>query len=100
MENSTIANNAGIGAGGIENFGRLLVIRNSAIIANLTDRVYQGGGVQNEGGFVEIINSTIAKKVGASSATGAGGVSNFGGLVSITNSTIRENQGLLLVVAL
>jgi acetyltransferase-like isoleucine patch superfamily enzyme len=92
LENSTIANNVAIGAGGILNQGAV-VISNSAIIANSTDQVISGGGILN-GGSLEIVNSTIAKNRAARSVFGGGGggVLNSGGQVSITNSTIRENE--------
>jgi hypothetical protein len=86
VENSTIAHNSAIGAGGIFSLGSL-VVRNSAIIFNDTDGVQAGGGILN-GGFAEIVNTTIAKNL---AGQGGGGLINFG-LVSITNSTIRENQ--------
>jgi hypothetical protein len=88
LENSTIANNVGIGAGGILSRG-VVVIRNSSVIFNAGDCCNPGGGVLNVGGSVEIVNSTIAKNT---AGEGGAGVANFGGQVSITNSTIRENQ--------
>jgi hypothetical protein len=88
LENSTIANNAGIGAGGILSRGAI-VIRNSAVIFNHGDCCNPGGGVLNVGGSVEIVSSTIAKNT---VGEGGGGVANFGGEISITNSTIRENE--------
>ena len=91
VENSSIAHNASTVGGGIFNEGSL-VVRNSAIIFNRTDFVQAGGGINNDGGSVEIVNSTIAKNMaGGFFGGGGGGVANFGGEVSITNSTIREN---------
>jgi hypothetical protein len=48
VENSTIAHNISIGAGGISNQGSL-VIKNSAIIFNTTDLVQSGGDIFNSG---------------------------------------------------
>jgi hypothetical protein len=94
IEDSTIAHNASSDGGGIGNRGSV-VIRNSAIIGNSTDCCQPGGGINNLGGSVEIVNSTIAKNIAGGALTdGGGGVANFNGQVSITNSTIRENQAL------
>ena len=87
VENSTIANNFGVAAGGITNLGSLLV-KNSVIIFNSTDGVGPGGGINNIG-TAEIVNTTIAQNNGGF-AGGGGGLFNRG-QVSITNSTIREN---------
>jgi hypothetical protein len=88
LENSTLANNAGIGAGGILSRGAI-VIRNSAVVLNHGDCCNPGGGILNVGGSVEIVSSTIAKNT---VGEGGGGVANFGGQISITSSTIRENE--------
>ena len=91
IENSTIANNTAIGAGGILNRGSL-VIKNSAIISNRTDCCQSGGGINNRGSAT-IINSTIARNFGPlnSAPFGGGGIAN-GGSISIINSTITENR--------
>ena len=86
VEYSTIAHNHSADGGGIYNTGSL-VIRNSAIIFNSTDCCTAGGGILNDGGSVQIINSTIAENFGGV----GGGISNSG-QVSILNSTIRENE--------
>jgi hypothetical protein len=91
IENSTIAHNHSIGAGGIFNSSGFLVVRNSAVVFNTTDNVVAGGGIANDNGSVEIVNSTIAKNRGG---IVGGGISNSG-FVSIKNSTISENQSQL-----
>ena len=92
VEDSTIAHNGADGAGGILNRGAL-VVRNSSIIFNASGGSGPGAGIRN-GGYLEIVNSTIAKNsLSAFFGRGGGGISNFGGgFASITNSTIRENQ--------
>ena len=89
VENSTIAHNISSDGGGIGNAEGTVVVRNSAIIFNSTDGAQAGAGIHNNGGAVEIFNTTIAKNV---AGQGGGGVFASGGTVSITNSTIRENQ--------
>ena len=93
VEDSTIAHNHSIGAGGIFNSSGSLVIRNTAIYSNTTDIVQPGGGILNVGGNVDIFNSTIAQNQGSRNL-GGGGIYNAFGTVSITNSTIRENHAL------
>jgi hypothetical protein len=93
IESSTIAHNDTDGSGGILNRGAM-VVRNSSIIFNTSFGTGLGAGIGNTG-YLQIINSTIAKnslfpRLGFDSG---GGISNFlGGFASITNSTIRENQ--------
>ena len=89
IEDSTIAHNQGDGAGGILNQGKM-VVRNSSIIFNAAGVIGSGSGIRNSG-YVEILNSTIAKNRGGGFILGGGGIEN-GGQMSITNSTIRENE--------
>ena len=97
VENSTIARNVSADGGGIFNFGSLIV-KNSAIISNHTDIAQPGGGIQNAGGTVEIVNSTIAKNGGGLEGGGGGIFNGFDvfnnrlpGHISVINSTIRDN---------
>jgi hypothetical protein len=64
-------------------------VKNSAIVFNPSDCCQFGGGIDNLGGSLTIISSTIAKNTAGQG--GGGGVFNGGGFVSITNTTIREN---------
>jgi hypothetical protein len=90
VQNSTLAHNSSTDGAGIYNEG-LAVVTNSAIMFNETDFTQPGGGILNRAtGFMEIINTTIAKNVGGDHG---GGIANLLGHVSITNSTIRENVG-------
>jgi hypothetical protein len=92
VENSTIARNGSADGGGIFNRGSL-ILKNSAIVFNITDCCTSGGGIFNDGGSVEVVNSTIAKNIAAGEPFGGGGgIASFGGWISITNSTIRENS--------
>lgn len=62
---------------------------------NSTDCCNQGGGIVNVGGFVEIINTTVAGNRGGGAfqgSAGAGVANCCGGLTFIINSTIRENE--------
>jgi hypothetical protein len=94
IEFSTIAHNAADGSGGIFNQG-VLVVRNSSIIFNHANGTGVGAGIGNSG-YLEIVNSTIAKNSVLSFLffeEGGGGIANFlGGFTSITNTTIRENE--------
>ena len=70
------------GGSGIQNDGGVLLIINSTIYENT-------GGVTTSGGDTQIINSTITANV-----TAHGGVYNTSsGMTSLTNATISDNQG-------
>ena len=93
LENSTIARNISADGTGISNFRGTLVVSDSAIIFNRTDRAQGGAAIENFGGTVEIFNSTIAKNIAGARG---GAVWNGDGEILIVNSTIRENQALSL----
>ena len=92
LETSTIARNISAGGTGISNFRGTLVVSDSAIIFNRTDRAQGGAAIENLGGTVEIFNSTIAKNIAGARG---GAVWNGDGEILIVNSTIRENQALV-----
>jgi hypothetical protein len=98
IENSTISHNVSSDGAGILNDGPslglnpgFLIIRNSSIIFNRTTTAAgsTGAGISSEG-FLEIVNSTIAKN---ESRFGGAGIAASGDVL-ITNSTIRENTAL------
>jgi CSLREA domain-containing protein len=88
----TIANGLSTGAagGGILNNGGTVNVINSTFSANSASG--DGGGILNNGGTVSVTNSTFS---GNSSSTGAvgGGISNEnGGTLNVTNSTFSGNS--------
>ena len=89
-----IANGAGIfnGSGFGSNLGELIVM-NSVIKDNLTS-FGGGGGIYNDGGQVQISNSTIENNEGGilSGTSSGGGIANTNGRVNIVNSAILNNR--------
>jgi CSLREA domain-containing protein len=88
----TIANGLSTGAagGGIYDDGGTVNVINSTFSGNSASG--DGGGILNNGGTVSVTNSTFS---GNSSSTGAvgGGISNEnGGTVNVTNSTFSGNS--------
>jgi hypothetical protein len=52
-----------------------------------------GGGIENSGGTVTLLRSTIDNNDAVGGGfTGGGGIENIGGILTITNSTISGNQ--------
>lgn len=87
VSGSTISgNHAADTGGGIANFGTLIV-SGSTISGNNGD--FDGGGIYNEGGTVEVTNSTISGNDGG--MFGGGGILSHGGAVDVANSTISGN---------
>jgi hypothetical protein len=84
-----INNSAEFGGGGISNEGGLL-IHNSTIAFNLVGDSGIGGGVENFGGSILIIDSRISQN----SAEFGGAIDNFGQL-QILHSTLDNNQGMV-----
>jgi hypothetical protein len=91
IRRSTVTNNTGAGIGGgiFNDVGGDVTIRNSAITSNMSFDPGIGGGIDNFGGTLTIINSTVARN---HSARHAGGIDN-GGSALIINSTITGNSG-------
>jgi CSLREA domain-containing protein len=92
LHNLAIANglSPGAAAGGIFNDGGTVNVTNSTFSGNSASG--DGGGILNNGGTVSVTNSTFS---GNSSSTGAvgGGISNEnGGTVNVTNSTFSGNS--------
>jgi hypothetical protein len=82
--NSTVSNNLAGAAAGILNSGTLVV--NTSVITENFAR-FTAGGIRNEGGTVNVINSSISNnREGAA-------IVNWGGRVTVTNSTINDNEG-------
>jgi predicted outer membrane repeat protein len=79
----TGGNTTGLG-GGILNRENLTV-RNSHITNNLAQ---EGAGINNDGGVLTVINSTISRN---SASTFSGGIDNDRGTATIRNSTISGN---------
>ncbi len=79
--------------GGILNRGNLTLNR-STVISNTAET--RGGGLANQGGTVEISESTIAYNIsGTSSSPGfGGGIYNENGQMTIRNSTISGNESV------
>jgi hypothetical protein len=67
--------------GGIFNDGGTLEITNSTVSDN------DGGGIFNDGGTLEITNSTLSNNL----STNGAGILNDGGTLEITNSTLSNN---------
>ena len=88
LSNLTVTKGVGSGGlgGGVSNNGGTLNITNSTFANNST---IVGGGVYNNGGTVNITNSTFANNF---CAINGGGVYNDGGTLNITNSTFAYNR--------
>jgi len=84
---------ATFGAGIYTGSGAVSYVGNSTISQNLakTRPLYYafGGGLDNEGGTLVVVNSTIS---GNKAETG-GGINNFSGGSYLTNTTITKNNG-------
>ncbi|MGB4990292.1 MAG: choice-of-anchor Q domain-containing protein, partial [Pyrinomonadaceae bacterium] len=94
INDSSISNNTAQSfGGGIAIFGSLAVSINGSSISGNTTVIggFAGGGIDNGGGFLEIINSTISGNTVAGFTNNAGGISTFGNTF-ITNSTISNNS--------
>ncbi len=93
IENSTFSDNRSTssagGGGAIENQG-LLYINNSSISNNQSTEI--GGGINNVGGTIYIVNSSVTGNVayGSSSFTG-GGIGNNNGTVHAVNTLFAHN---------
>ena len=106
-------NQAEISGGGIANDGILLLIRSQVLGNFTTDEFGVGGGIENAGGEVTIVESSIANNTadvgggventgilvvlnstisGNSAEFEGGGVENFGGNVSLISSTVSNNS--------
>ena len=81
----TISNNYGLHGGGIQNDGGTLEIKDSTFTHNKSSS--GGAGLYNESGTATVINTTLSNNVTA--GTG-GGIRNTATLV-VTNSTIADN---------
>jgi hypothetical protein len=91
----TISGGRSAFAGGIENFG-MLMVTNSTISGNSASSTggSTGGGIENETGTLIVTNSTISGNSASSTGFGGGsggGIDNFGGTLIVTNSTISGN---------
>jgi hypothetical protein len=84
ITHSTIADNRVFGPGGILNIKGTVTIADSTIADNRGDTITGVGGIDNRG-FMTILNSTIARNLGA-----VPGILN-GGQLLIVNSTIVDN---------
>ena len=85
---SVFSSNTAFGShgGGIANFVGTLNIASSTISGNTTD--HDGGGIWNEvGSTLMIINSTLVGNIGSA----GGGIRNNGGTVELINSIIANN---------
>jgi predicted outer membrane repeat protein len=76
------------GGGAIANYGTL-TLTNSTLDSNTADN--NGAGVYNFGNLT-IANSTISNNVVASGGNGAAGIDDEGGFLTLQNSTIAGNQ--------
>jgi hypothetical protein len=96
IEESTINDNVGgtnyTYGGGIGNESEGSVTINRSTISGNQTPNGAGAGIDNEGGTVAVVNSTISKNV-ASYGGGAGGIGNeYSGTVTIHNCTISGNR--------
>lgn len=94
IQNLTVSNGFAEGeafpanaGGGIFNDGGTLNITNSTISANTAD--WSGGGIFNVAGVVNIVNSTVGINVADSFG---GGIANNRGTLNITGSTFQTNR--------
>jgi hypothetical protein len=92
IKTSAISNNTatGLQGGGIANAGALN-LQHSALIYN-TATVAQGGGLHNTG-TAEMTNDTVSENTGIA----GGGIQNDGGTLQIASSTINDNVGTPVV---
>jgi hypothetical protein len=88
VTNSTISENSAAYGGGINNAGGTLTMIDSTISYN--DAYMDGGGVYSQGGTVTLNNSTLSNN--NASVTG-GGVYNADGTLIVNNSTFSDNSG-------
>lgn len=88
---TTFSDNAATRGGGIENRGGRLDIINSTISSN--DSTERGGGIFNSGGTAEVSFSTIIQNTTqATRGEGGGGIYTLGGgAVSIGNTILADN---------
>jgi hypothetical protein len=91
IKNSIIRNNtANIVTGGV--WSGLFVTSISLVNTLVTGNSGPGGGVFNNGGVLQIYNSTVVDN-SASNAADAAGVRNNGGTMTIYNSILANNSG-------
>lgn len=79
---TTCSNSCGGGIS-MKNFGVFVTVTNSALIGNDSNSADFGGGIDNYGGTLTVINTTFSGNSGGK----GGGVHNNGGIVAVINST-------------
>jgi Right handed beta helix region len=91
LENLTIAKGSASkgSGGGLSNNGGTVNISNSTVSNNKASG--NGGGLSNNGGTMTITNSTITNNNNTASSGYGGGIFNSRGTMTITNSTITNN---------
>ncbi|MFN2622809.1 MAG: choice-of-anchor Q domain-containing protein, partial [Chthoniobacterales bacterium] len=80
---------------GTVNVDRCTISDNSAGAVTGNDPNGRGGGISNNGGRVNVTNSTLANNFSFPvGGTAGGGIYNAGGVVTVTNSTLTGNTCL------
>jgi CSLREA domain-containing protein len=78
--------------GGIANYGNLTLTNTTVRENQATDFLFRGigGGIFNDSGALNLINSTVA---GNQVANAGGGIFNRSGTITLTDSTVSANRG-------
>ncbi len=95
LRNSIVRNNtAGGRGGGIYNAGSLTLTDGSEVSGNQARGNFDGGGIYNDGGAVNISGDSVisSNQAGVIANGNGGGIHNNGGTVTVTNSTIENNS--------
>ena len=93
VTNSRIINNVGRLRGtGIYNYASKVTLNNSTVSGNIS-----GAGITNHavGATLTLINSTVSGN-GGTAPNDAGGINNSGGIVELVNSTVSDNTANVL----
>jgi CSLREA domain-containing protein len=87
--NSTVVNNSADDGGGIFNDGGTVTLADCTLSGNTA--YFSGGGIKSDnGGMVELTNSTVSDNI--ATTVDGGGIDNFrGGMVKLTKSTVSGN---------
>ena len=95
LTNTTVSSNsaAAFGGGGIYNLGASATLNliTSTVSGNNVLATGGGGGIFNNGGTVNLTNSTVS---GNDANADGGGINNNSGTLTVTNSTISGNNAL------
>lgn len=89
---STVSYNFSSHGGGIFNQDGSTTIIRSSIFRNIAD--FEGGGIDNDSGTLNIANSTIS--INECIADGGGGaIYSHDGTLNLTNCTLSQNEGII-----